>query len=73
LVEVGLASGETLLGRLKKGRHAYVIEQSPANPDQESTLVAIASGGDIVSVRTVSAMITFSSMAVFRNSSGLSA
>jgi len=55
LVEVGLASGETLLGRLKKGANAYAIEQSSANPDQESTLIAIDSAGDIASVRTVSA------------------
>ncbi|HEY2554669.1 MAG TPA: hypothetical protein VGI15_05405 [Candidatus Cybelea sp.] len=54
LVEVRLASGQTLLGRLKRGG-AYAIEQSPSNPDQESALIAIGSAGDVASVRSVSA------------------
>ncbi|HEY6485427.1 MAG TPA: hypothetical protein VIX83_03490 [Candidatus Cybelea sp.] len=55
LVEVRLASGETLLGRLKAGGSEYAIEQAPSNPDQESAVVAIGSPGDIASLRTVSA------------------
>ncbi|HEX3370171.1 MAG TPA: hypothetical protein VHS56_11395 [Candidatus Cybelea sp.] len=55
LVEVRLASGQTLLGRLKERGSAYAIEQSASNPDQESALIAIGSAGDVASVRTVSA------------------
>jgi hypothetical protein len=55
LVEVRLTSGETLLGRLKKGGNGYAVEQSSSNPDQALALIAIDSAGDIASVRTVSA------------------
>jgi hypothetical protein len=55
LVEVRLASGETLLGMLQEGGGAYAIEQAPSNPDREPALIAIHSAGDIASVRTVSA------------------
>ena len=55
LVEVRLVSGETLLGRLKKGDNGYAVEQSSSNPDQELALIAIDSARDVASVRTVSA------------------
>ena len=55
LVEVRLASGETLLGRLKKGDKGYAVEQPSSNTDQESALIAIGSAGDVASVRTVTA------------------
>ena len=53
LVEVRVASGETLLGRLKKAGSAYSIEQAPSNPDQESAVIEIGSAGNIASVRTI--------------------
>jgi hypothetical protein len=55
LVEVRLASGETLLGRLKKGGNGYAIEQPSSNTDQELALIAIGSAGDVASVQTVTA------------------
>ncbi|MFY9631997.1 MAG: hypothetical protein WAJ94_10375 [Candidatus Cybelea sp.] len=55
LVEVHLVSGETLLGRLKKGDKGYAIEQPSSNSNQESALIAIGSAGDVASVRTVTA------------------
>jgi hypothetical protein len=56
LVEVGLASGETIVGRLESGEgSAYSIEQPSSNPDQPSVRVRVGSAGEIVSVRTMSA------------------